>query len=204
MTRIKGVASDYYYGHKISDYGIENGYVDYRTFAAAFDAVMANNLMSDTEGVIGYWEQVGGFCDNSYAIEQIEEQIEELEEQIEELEDKIAVLEEDQEELSDNLFAETEKEIQIYKSDVEHLEKKKDVLEDEKTELEEEQDNLPEVYQWFIVGDNAVSILEENNEIVFYNDTLDLYLWGVTHWGTSWDFVLTNIPCMMGDKAYEM
>lgn len=191
MTRIKGVASDYYYGHKISDYGIENGYVDYKTFAAAFDAVMANNLMSDTDGVIGYWKQVGGFCDNSYAIEQIEEDIEKIEEKIEDIEKK----------LENWLDEETE---ESYNNELSDLEEKKTILEEEKENLEEEQDNLPEVYQWFIVGDNAVSILEENNEIVFYNDTLDLYLWGVTHWGTSWDYVLTNIPCMMGDKAYEM
>lgn len=191
MTRIKGVASDYYYGHKISDYGIENGYVDYRTFAAAFDAVMANNLMSDTDGVVGYWEQVGGFCDNSYAIAQIEEEIEELEEKIEAIEENL-----------ENCFDEETKE--SYNNELSDLEEKKTILEEEKENLEEEQDNLPEVYQWFIVGDNAVSILEENNEIVFYNDTLDLYLWGITHWGTSWDFVLTNIPCMQGDKAYEM
>lgn len=35
--------------------------------------------------------------------------------------------------------------------------------------------------------------LEEENEIVYYNETLDMYLWGVTHYGTSWDHVLTNI-----------
>ena len=197
MTRFNGVAHDYYYGNKISDYGIQHGYVDYRTFAKAFDAVLSNNLISLTDGIVGYWEQVGGMVDNS-------EQIEELDEQIEELEEKIAILEKDQEGLSDNLFAETEKEIQSYKSDVEHLEGKKDVLEDKKAELEEEQENIPEVFQWYIVGDNAPAILEENNEIVYYNEQLDLYLWGVTHCGTSWDYVLTDIPCNVGDKAYEM
>ena len=25
------------------------------------------------------------------------------------------------------------------------------------------------------------------------NETLDLYIWGVTHYGTGWDYVLTNI-----------
>ena len=28
-----------------------------------------------------------------------------------------------------------------------------------------------------------------------YNETLDIWLWGVTHYGTSWDYVLTNIRC---------
>ena len=40
----------------------------------------------------------------------------------------------------------------------------------------------------------AATILKEwTNEIVFYNQELDMYVWGVTHYGTSWDYVLTNI-----------
>lgn len=60
-------------------------------------------------------------------------------------------------------------------------------------ELENEQDNDPEVFQWFIVDDWGARLLQETNEIVYYNETLDMYLWGVTHYGTSWDYVLTNI-----------
>ena len=53
-----------------------------------------------------------------------------------------------------------------------------------------------EVYQWYIISDNGASILKDwTNEIVYYNDELDLYLWGVTHYGTSWDYVLTDIKC---------
>lgn len=62
------------------------------------------------------------------------------------------------------------------------------------TELESEQDNEPEVFQWFIVDDWGARLLQrETNEIVYYNETLDMYLWGVTHFGTSWNYVLTNI-----------
>lgn len=39
----------------------------------------------------------------------------------------------------------------------------------------------------------GAEILQRAEEIVYYNETLDIYLWGVTHWGTSWDYVLTNI-----------
>ena len=60
-------------------------------------------------------------------------------------------------------------------------------------ELESEQDDEPEVYQWFIVGDWGARLLQEIDEIVYYNEKLDMYLWGVTHCGTSWDYVLTNI-----------
>ena len=38
-----------------------------------------------------------------------------------------------------------------------------------------------------------LSQMRETNEIVFYSEDLDMYLWGVTHYGTSWDYVLTDI-----------
>ena len=50
-----------------------------------------------------------------------------------------------------------------------------------------------EVFQWYIVDDNGARILEEVGEIVYYNEELDMYLWGVTHFGTSWDYVLTDV-----------
>lgn len=50
------------------------------------------------------------------------------------------------------------------------------------------------VFQWFIITENGAEILESyTDEIVYYNEKLDVYLWGVTHWGTSWDYVLTEI-----------
>lgn len=95
---------------------------------------------------------------------------------------------------------------------IEELEEKKDELEEENEsspsqileneidginekieELENEQDYQPEVFQWFIVDDWGARLLKEINEIVYYNETLDMYLWGVTHYGTSWDYVLTDI-----------
>lgn len=50
-----------------------------------------------------------------------------------------------------------------------------------------------EVFQWYIVDDEGARLLHEINEIVYYNEKLDMYLWGVTHYGTSWDYVLTSI-----------
>ena len=69
------------------------------------------------------------------------------------------------------------------------LDNKIDGLMDRVAELEE----FPEIYQYYIVSDNAVDILEEAHQIVFYNDDLNMYVWGVTHYGTSWDYVLTDI-----------
>lgn len=51
-----------------------------------------------------------------------------------------------------------------------------------------------EVFQWFIIDAWGARLLQqETNEIVYYNETLDMYIWGVTHFGTSWNYVLTNI-----------
>ena len=159
--------SKFYYGNEVSKYGQENGYVDYRTFAKAFDAVLNNDLMSELEQKGFYFELVGGLVDNS-------EEIEELEEKIEALEEKAGELEEGEE--------------------LEAIEKEIEKLEDEKSELEDAEGYpTTEVYQYYVVGDNATTILEENNELVWYCEDLDLYIWGVTHWGTSWDYVLTNI-----------
>lgn len=165
------IYESHFFGNKISDYGIEHGYVDYATLAKAFDAVLSNNIISDTYE-IGYWEQCSGFVDNSDQITEIEEKIEELEELI--------TMESSEEQ--DN---ETQARIEE--------------LEEQKEELEEEQERQPEIYQYYIISSSGAEILEECNEIVFYNDTLDLYVWGVTHWGTAWDYVLTNIPCNTGN-----
>lgn len=96
--------------------------------------------------------------------------------------------------------------------EIEELEEKRDELEEENennpsqiieneiynlndriTELESEQDDEPNVFQWFIIDDWGARLLQEINEIVYYNETLDMYLWGVTHYGTSWNYVLTSI-----------
>lgn len=113
----------YFFGNKISDYGIENGYVDYATLAKAFDAVLNNDIISKTFE-IGYWDIVNG------------------------------------------------------------------------SDYDEENDNFVEIYQYFIISSAGAEILQDyTNEIVYYNEELDMYVWGVTHYGTSWDYVLTEIKC---------
>ena len=65
-------------------------------------------------------------------------------------------------------------------------------------EYDEESDTYTEVYQFYIVDDNGAEILQEAGEIVYYNEELDMFVWGVTHYGTAWDYVLTNIPLNCG------
>ena len=154
---------EYFYGNKVSDYGIENGYVDYATLAKSFDAVLNNDIISKTAD-IGYWEQVNGFIDHS--------------DEIDEIQDKIDKLETEQEE----------------QNKIDALQEQIDALQEQIDELEEEQYEEPEIFQYYIISDEGADILKrETNEIVYYNEELDMYVLGVTHWGTSWDYVLTDI-----------
>ena len=51
-----------------------------------------------------------------------------------------------------------------------------------------------DIYQFYIIPEYAAEFLMEyTNEIIYYNSKLDIHLWGITHYGTSWDYVLTNI-----------
>ena len=63
-------------------------------------------------------------------------------------------------------------------------------------DYDEETDSYTEIFQYYIVSDNGAEILQEAEEIVYYNEELDMYVWGVTHWGTSWDYVM--------DALYDM
>lgn len=161
MGRKNKMEQKYYYGNAISEYGIENGRVDYATLAKCFDAVLNNDIMQLTYD-IGYWEQVSGVIDNTDEIEELEEKRDELEQENE------------------------SSPSQILENEINEI---KDKIED----LEREQDDDQEVFQWYIVDDGGARLLKDINQIVYYNETLDMYLWGVTHYGTSWDYVLTDI-----------
>lgn len=50
-----------------------------------------------------------------------------------------------------------------------------------------------DIYQFFIVDGRGVDRLTEAGEIVYYHEKLNVYLWGVTHYGTSWRYVNTSI-----------
>jgi len=130
------IRSKYFYGNKVSDYGLEKGYVDYGTLAKSFQCVLNNDIIAKTEGVIGYWEQISGWGGNDDYI-------------------------------NDN---------------------------------GDYSDYVPEVFQWYIVDDNGATILQKVGEIVYYNEELDMYVWGVTHYGTIWDYVLTDIKIELDNK----
>lgn len=166
----------YFYGNEASEYAKEQGYLDYATLAKSFDAVMSNDIISITNNVIGYWEQENGFIDNSEEIEQLEEKICDLEcEQPSILEDN-------------------EKYLEI-QNEIDELQERIDELENE-TE--------PDIFQYFIISEQGANILKEwTDEIVYYNETLDMYVWGITHWGTSWNMVLTDIELNCEEEAFK-
>ena len=108
------------FGHEVSEYALEHGYLDYLTLSKIVgDCVLNNNIFE----YVGYgnWE-----------------------------------LENGEEENADGYFY--------------------------------------DVYQYYIITyGGARTLAEFTDELVFYNEELDMYLWGITHFGTSWDYVLTDI-----------
>lgn len=126
MLKISG---SYFYGNKISDYGLQYNRVDYTTFAKAFNHVLNNEIIENTANV-GYWE---GFND---------------------------------------CFETDDGDIEYY-----------------------------EIFQYYIVDDTdeVINLLDEAGETYFINEELGMVVWGVTHWGTGWDYVLTDIPCNCGN-----
>lgn len=163
--------SNYFYGNKISNYGLEHGYIDFKTLASVGDMVLCNDITKLFYNEIGRDfvepQQVNGYIDNSEEIEELQEKLDDLLDLYKNTDDEI-----------------TEKEI----------ENQMNQLQDEIDQLQEQQDNQQEIFQYYIISDNLAEILKDlTNEIVYYIDYLDIYIWGVTHYGTSWDYVLTNI-----------
>ena len=178
--------SQYFYGNKISEYGLKNGYVDYATLSKAFDAVLINDITklfwTEINGEFYEPEQVNGFIDNSEEIDEITEQLEKLDDLFYEIKERYNESEENSEEEKD-----LEKQLDETQDKIEEL---KERIE----ELEREQDENPEIYQYFIISDRGAEILQDlTDEIVYYLPALDVYVWGVTHGGTAWDYVLTDI-----------
>lgn len=181
------ITGKYFYGNEISKYGQENGYLDYATLAKAFDAVLNNEIIRH-----GEWEQVSGFIDHSEEIDELREQIEALEEARKEDEDIL-----DAHHRSKLPYFPVSLENKLEESYREESEKIME-LQDRLYELEHEEDSR-EVFQWYIVSTAGKELLEEIGEIVYYNEEMDMYLWGVTHYGTSWDYVLTDVRCNTGN-----
>ena len=168
--------SQYFYGNKISEYGLNNGRLDYATLSRAFDAVLVNDITKlfyrNINGEFLEPEQINGIIDN-WA------QIDALNKKAEKLLNAQCSLDENSEEW-------------------EQIENTIEGIKDRIEELEREQDEPPEIYQYYIVSDAGAEILKEyTNDPVFYLPFLDCHIWGVPHWGTSWDYVLTDCEIVL-------
>ena len=57
------------------------------------------------------------------------------------------------------------------------------------------------VFQDYIISESGYKLLEElTDELVFYNKKLDVYIWAVTHFGTNWNYVLTDVKLIKEDE----
>lgn len=127
------------YGKEISGYGLDNGYVDYKTLSEIIGNSILNNDIIKYD--VDNWEVVNG----------------------------------------------SEIKYYDYKAD--------DYVEESEIEnWDDVEEKYVEVFQYYIIDDWGVEILSNyTDELIFYNEKLDVYLWGIDHWGTSWDYVLTDI-----------
>lgn len=114
----------YFYEQEISNYGVNNGYVDYYTLARSFNAVLCNNIAELFYSKHGFEpELING------------------------------------------------------------------------TDYDEENNYYKNIHQYYIIDEEGCDILTQyTNEIVYYIAALDIFIWGVTHCGTHWSRVLTDIP----------
>ena len=171
--------SKYFYGNEISEYGLKNGYVDYSTLAKSFDAVLNNDITKlfyasvNTEYSEG--EQINGYVDNSNEIEELQERVDELN----------SLIWHSEQHKNKELAREYKKELEELENEIQEL----------------EYNQQPEIFQYFIINERGAEILQDlTNEVVFYLPIIDAYVWGVDHYGTSWDYVLTDIKIELDEE----
>lgn len=63
------------------------------------------------------------------------------------------------------------------------------------TDYNEEDDYYYDIFQYYIVDNTGADLIQEflPNDILYYCEELDMYIWGITHYGTSWTMVPTDI-----------
>ena len=159
-----------YYDVTASNTGIENNRVDEETLFQVIKGISADDIFKKTQEYgIGNWELVNGSLYVHYDCEGNDYTDEEAQERIQELE-----------ELIDNADEEAQAdEIAAWKADIQNLE-----------------DGVAyDIHQIYLVSEKAARILiEESDEIVFYNQELNAYVWCITFCEADWSEVLTSIP----------
>lgn len=74
-------------------------------------------------------------------------------------------------------------------------------------DYDEEDDYYYDIYQYYLIDQSFAEYLARaTDEIVYYCDELDLYVWGVAHFGTPWNGVYLNVKTfdeMCADGTYD-
>ena len=79
-----------------------------------------------------------------------------------------------------------------YENEYEYEDEYEDEDEDEYEDEDEKQ--YKEIYQYYIISESGCQTLSNcTDELVYYSEELDIYLWAIDHYGTGWDYVLTDI-----------
>ena len=64
----------------------------------------------------------------------------------------------------------------------------------EKDEFGREDWDPVDIFQYYFISDSWADYLKNcTDQLVFYDDELDVYVWWITHLGTSWDYVYVDI-----------
>ena len=62
------------------------------------------------------------------------------------------------------------------------------------SDYDEENECCRDIFQYYIISRNGYEFLSSyTDEIVYYLPSLDIYVWGVCHYGMPWNGVYTNI-----------
>lgn len=66
--------------------------------------------------------------------------------------------------------------------------------EDEEEKLWKDEEDEEDIFQWYLISASDAEYLQRvTDELVFYSDVLDEYVWAITHYGTPWDEVTLEI-----------
>lgn len=61
-----------------------------------------------------------------------------------------------------------------------------ELTEEEAAELDSVTEKETDIFQWYIISDSGAEYLKDiTDELVFYDSELNIYVWGITHFGTS-------------------
>lgn len=176
----------YFFNGEISQYGIDNGYVDLEAFAANFSHISINQKLFNSleckrinELIDDYFESDGEeytLIDRLYICFC-----------------QITMLEEEKSEYEKMLQSgSSEMSIEDIKSHISELEDQISNLKDTDTSEEYEDESKP--VSFYIVDEDGVDFLAiYTNEPIYYSPEYNIYIQGVTKAGENWTRVLTDI-----------